>query len=141
MANFIYNAAKVSLGKEEIDWENDTIKVAMLTSSYTPDIDNDVYFSDVTNEVSGSGYTAGGFTLANTSITQDDTNDRAVYDADDLAESPVSISSYRYLVVYVSTGTDSTSRLICLIDLGTDQTVDNDILEISWGSSGIFYLM
>jgi len=141
MANFIYNAAKVSLGKEEIDWVNDTVKVAMTTSTYTPDKDTDVYFSDITNEVSGTGYTAGGFTLANKTVTQDNTNDRAVYDADDISESPVTIAAYRYLVVYQSTGVDSTSRLLCLIDLGSDQTVDNDILDITWTASGVFYLI
>lgn len=141
MASFVYNSAKTSLGKAEIDWVNDTIKVALTTSSYTPNQDSHTYFSDVTNEVSGTGYTAGGFTLASKTATQDNTNNRCVYDAADVSASGVSISAYRYLVVYKSTGVSSTSRLICLIDLASDQTVDNQILDITWSASGVFYLI
>lgn len=46
-----------------INWASDTIKLALLTSSAAPDLSAWVHFSDVTNEVSGTGYTAGGVTL------------------------------------------------------------------------------
>ena len=63
-----------SLNKE-IDWDSDTIKVALLSSSYTPNQDTHDYYDDVVgNEVSGTGYTTGGNTLSSKTITYDGTN-------------------------------------------------------------------
>ncbi len=56
-----------SLIKKTIDWVNDSIKVALYTSTLVPD-QNANQFWDATpytaNEVSGTGYTAGGQALA-----------------------------------------------------------------------------
>ena len=58
--NFVLKALN-----KEVDFDTDTIKVALLTSSYTPDQDAHDYFNDVSSaEVTGTGYTAGGATLA-----------------------------------------------------------------------------
>jgi hypothetical protein len=40
----------------------------LTTSTYTPNQDTHVFRSDVTNEVTGTGYTAGGNTLAGVSL-------------------------------------------------------------------------
>ena len=60
MADVIYNAYKKGLGDGAIDWLNDTIKVMLVTSAYTPDQDAHDFKDDITNEISGTGYTAGG---------------------------------------------------------------------------------
>lgn len=47
-----------------INYPSDTIKMALLTASATPNLGTWVHYSDLTNEVaSGSGYTTGGVTL------------------------------------------------------------------------------
>lgn len=51
-----------------VDFLSDTIKCALATSSYSPNLDTHEVFSDVTNEVSGTGYTAGGATLGTKTI-------------------------------------------------------------------------
>lgn len=66
--NFFRNAIAKAFNKE-IDFDTDTIKVMLCTSTYTPDLDAHIYKSSVTNEVSGTGYTAGGATLASASST------------------------------------------------------------------------
>ena len=139
MASFIYNDAKVSLGKGEIDWDTDTIKISFHTSSYTPNKDSHTYRSDLTNELSGGGYTTGGYTLASCTVTADDTNDRAVFDATDVSESGIT-GTFRYGVIYKSTGNDATARLIALIDFGSDQVLASGALTITWNSAGIFTL-
>lgn len=139
--NFLYNQGGTSIGKGEIDWVNDTIKLALLPSTHTPDQDNDQYYSDISgDEVSGTGYSAGGFTLTTTAITNDNTNNRSIFDADDVSESGLTISDYRYYAVYQSTGTPSTSRLIALIDRGSTGSLDNGTLDITWGAGGVFNL-
>lgn len=52
-----------------VDYLSDTIKVALTTSSYAYNLDTHEFFSDVTNEITGAGYTAGGVTLGSKTIT------------------------------------------------------------------------
>ena len=52
-----------------IDWLSDTIKCMLCTSTYTPNLDTHAYKSDITNEVSGTGYSAGGATIGSAAIT------------------------------------------------------------------------
>ena len=63
MADVIYNSFKRDIMNGSIDLDTDTIKVMLVTSTYTPNQDTHTKRSDVTNEVSGTGYTAGGATL------------------------------------------------------------------------------
>lgn len=143
MANSVYNSIK----KKFIDGTNlnltsDTIKVALVTSSYTPNIDTHVFFSDVTNEVTGTGYVAGGATIANPSITVDTANDRAYFDADDTTWATSTITA-RGAVVYKSTGTAATSPLIGYVDFGADKSTTGDTFYIQWAapaSGAILYV-
>jgi hypothetical protein len=139
MASVIYNSAKQKLINGGIDLDTDTIKVALVTSSYSPNIDTHDFFDDVTNEVTGTGYTAGGATLASVTLTVDTTNDRAVFDAADTTWGTSTITA-RGAVIYKSTGTASTSPLIAYIDFTTDQTSSAGNFIIQWSSSGILTL-
>jgi hypothetical protein len=66
----IYAHALVKAFGADIDLTTDTIKMALLTGGYTPDLINHADFSDVASaETSGAGYTPGGVTLAATSLT------------------------------------------------------------------------
>lgn len=51
------------------DYLSDTIKVSLRASTYTPALDTHETYSDLTNEVSGTGYTAGGATLGTKTLT------------------------------------------------------------------------
>jgi hypothetical protein len=117
----------------------DTIKVALVTSSYTPNFDAHDFFDDVTNEITGTGYTAGGATLGSQTITLDTTNDRLVFDAADTSWATATLSA-RGAVVYKSTGVASTSPLIAYIDFTTDRTSDGGTFLITWHANGIGYL-
>jgi hypothetical protein len=140
MASLIYNKGKTEILNGGIDLLNDTIKVALVTSSYTPDKDVHDYFNDITNEASGSGYNPENHpSLTNKAITQDDTNDRAEFDADDVTWSAATLTA-RGAILYKSTGTDSTSTLIAYIDFGEDFSVSDEDFTIIWDSEGILYL-
>lgn len=139
MANAVYNSFKRDIMNGSIDLDTDTIKVALVTSSYTPDIDAHTKFSDVTNEVSGTGYSAGGNTLASLAVTADNTDDEGVFDASDTNWANSTITA-RGAVVYKSTGTASTSPLVCYFDFGSDQISSSGNFTISWNSEGIVNL-
>ena len=61
----------LNVAKGAIDLDTDTFKIMLTTSSYTPNQDTHDFRDDVTNEVVGTGYTAGGATLAGVSVTYD----------------------------------------------------------------------
>ena len=143
MASFIYNKFKeLSLKggtSYPVDFDTDTIKVALVTSSYTPNQDTHDYFDDVTNEVTGTGYTAGGATLGSVTVTLDTANDRVDIDAADTSWTTSTITA-RAAVIYKSTGTSSTSPLIAYIDFTTDQVSSAGTFLIQWNASGILRL-
>ena len=135
MANVIYNSFKKSIGDGTIDWDTDTIKVALVTSTYTPDIDTHTDFSThITNEVVGTGYTAGGATLTGNAVTVDTVNDWAEYDANDVTWTTSTITA-RGAVVYKSTG-----ELISYVDFGSDKISSAGDFKITWHADGVFKL-
>ena len=123
---------------KEVDFDSDTIKVALLSSSYTPNQDTHDYWDDVSAyEVSGTGYTAGGATLANKSVTYNSSTNVTKFDADDVSWTSSTITA-RYAVIYDATGTASTSALIGYVDFGSDQSSSSGTFSIVWDSAGIF---
>lgn len=132
----VYNNYKEQVFNATIDLVNDTLKVALLTSTYTPNIDTHDNFDDLTNEVVGTGYTAGGETVTNPSVTQDNTNDLGKFDADDVTWTSSTITA-RYAVLYKDSGVASTSPLIAYIDFGADKSSSAGDFKIQWNTSGI----
>jgi hypothetical protein len=141
MASLIYNKGKTEILNGGIDLLNDTIKVALVESSYTPNKDNHDFFNDITDEVSGTGYTAGGEVLSNKSVEQDNTNERAEFDADDTVWVTSTITA-RAAILYkfIDDENPSTNPLIAYIDFGADYSTINEDFTIEWDSEGILYL-
>ncbi|NTW61852.1 hypothetical protein HGB25_00330 [Candidatus Saccharibacteria bacterium] len=139
MASVIYNNAKKLLMNGGLDLDTDTIKVALVTSTYVPNIDTHTMFSDVTNEVVGTGYTAGGATLATATVVADNTGNTGVFDAADTTWTTSTITA-RGAVIYKSTGTASTSPLLAYVDFVTDKISTAGTFTIAWNASGIITL-
>jgi len=119
MASLIYNSFWDDVIRGAVDVDAVTVKVMLVTSSYTENKDTHTKRSDVTNEVSGVGYTTGGVTSAVT-VTKDTANDRV-----DIALGQVSWPSStitaRKAVYYVSRGgAASADELIAVNDFGSD---------------------
>lgn len=137
MPSKLYGQFLAKALNKEVDFDSDTIKVALLSSSYTPDQDAHDYFNDVSSyEVTGTGYTTGGATLASKTVTYDSANNVIILDAADTTWASSTITA-RYAVVYDSTGTASTSALIGYVDFGSDQSSTNGNFTITWDSTGI----
>lgn len=137
MANAIYNSFKRDIANGSIDLDTDTIKLMLVTSDYTPNIDTNTKRSDVTNEVSGAGYTTGGSALQNKTVTINTTSDKAIFDADDVTFSTASITA-RGAVLYKSRGgASSADELICYLDFGSDITSTAGNFNIAFDANGI----
>ncbi|MDH3943707.1 MAG: hypothetical protein OEV06_06430 [Anaerolineae bacterium] len=137
-----YNDGKMKLLDGAIDLDNDTIKLSLHTSSYSPDIDGHTFFSDISNELAASGnYTAGGKALSGKSVTADDVNDRAVFDGDDVSWAALTPSAaFRYGVIYKDSGVSTTSPLIAYLDFGADQNPAGSDFTVQWHADGILYI-
>lgn len=134
MASGIYNRFKANTLKKIVDLVNDDVKVALLSNAYTFNPDHNVFADVSANEITGTGYTAGGNSLTGKTVTQDNTNDKAVFDADDVSWTSATITA-RYAVLYDNTL--ATKDLIGVVDFGGDVSVTNGNLTIVWSANGI----
>ena len=112
--------AMCSSFKEELlkgvhDFENDTFKMALYTSSATLDASTTAY--TVTTEVSGTGYTAGGQALDSPTVTLSGTT--AFVDFADETWTTATITA-RGALIYNSTAAGNPA--VAVFDFGADKT-------------------
>lgn len=135
----LYAPFLVTLANKEIDLDSDSLKVMLCTSSYTPNQGTHKYKSDITNEVSGTGYTATGVALA--SVTAGLSSLTFTLDAADSSWATSTITA-RYAVIYDATpGSDATRPLIAYVDFGADVVSSGGTFSIVWNASGIAALV
>ena len=120
-----------------------TLKVAVVTGSYTPDQAADEFWSSVqANEVSGTGYTAGGNACASPAWSGPDGAGLLAYDAADpaaWAQTGGGFTNGRRAVLYFDTGTPSTSRLVGYsADFGANKGNAAGSFTVTFNAAGIF---
>ena len=116
--NYLCTSFKVELLEGVHDFTNgtgDTFKIALYTSSATLDASTTAY--TVTNEVSGTGYSAGGEALTNVSPTSSGTT--AFIDFADVTWSASTITA-RGALIYNSTAAGNPA--VAVLDFGADKT-------------------
>lgn len=126
------------LAQKRIDLDSDTVRVALVGSGWTPNQDTMDYFDDVTNQVTGTGYTAGGATLTGVTWSYTAGTNTWKFDAADVSW-PSSTVTARYAVIYVDTaGAASADPLIAYVDFGADVSSTAGTFSIVWDAAGIF---
>ena len=129
-------------GGHAVDFDTDTLKLALLTSSYVPDQALDEFFSGISaNEVSGTGYTAGGIALTGGAVSISGhilTLDFA--DLTTIAQDAAGFANARIAVIYKDTGTPATSPLVYYHDQGADFGNVAGALDIAFDASGMAQL-
>lgn len=134
MANALYQKWKEALLQASANSElsGGTVKVALVdTGTYTFSQSHQFY-SSVSASVVGTPVALTSKTFVN-----------GVFDADDSVFSAVTGLSIEALVIYIDTGTPSTSRLVAYIDssvTGLPVTPNTGNITITWNASGIFAL-
>lgn len=120
-----------------VDFDTDTIKIMLVTAAYTPSASGHAAKNSITNEVTGTGYTAGGATLASPSVV--DVGGVITFDANDItwSQNALGFTDARYAILYKDTGTAATSTLIGYLDFGADKgNVAGDFI-LQFSASGI----
>jgi len=77
MAHTIYNIFKEKVMTGAINFATDSFKVMLVSSLYTPDKDSHHSYVNISNEVTGLGYSAGGQLLTGVTVMIDLVNNEA----------------------------------------------------------------
>ena len=94
-----------------IDLDTDTIKVMIVTVGYTPSQAH-AFKSDITNEVTGTNYTARGTAIAGVTLALDGNVVEWIHNDITWAQSALGFTNGRTYIWYNDTGVDATSKLI-----------------------------
>jgi len=119
---------KAEILDEQHDLAADTLKIALYTSSASLDASTTAYTTS--NEISGSGYSAGGETLTSTTVSTSGTT--AFFDADDPTWTSASFTA-RGALIYNSTNGD---KAIAVLNFGGDFTVSSGTFRIVFPAAG-----
>lgn len=143
MADFVYDYAKLKIMDGTIDFDSHTFKLALVSNAYTPSQSGDSVWNVASGqpaeyEITGSGYTAGGKTLAHVSLGQ--IAGGVKFDNTDDTDTQWTNATFtaRYGVLY----DDSTSPkyLIRLFDFGADKSVTAGTFTVQMNAAGILTL-
>jgi hypothetical protein len=129
----VYGPALVSVFNKQVDIDSDTLKV-MLVNGYTYSKTHQYKDVSITNESSGSGYTAGGATITSVTSSFNSTSNRWTFTGANVSW-PSNTAPATGAVVYDDTPASS-KPLLVYIDFGGSQTP----LGLQWATDGIMYI-
>lgn len=119
MASLIFNRAIELWARGNIDFDTDTFRRSLHAAAYAENKDTHDYFDDVTNEVSGTGYTAGGAVTAVT-VTLDTANDRLDIAFGTTTWPSSTITARKSVIRKARGGPASADEVIYVNDFGSD---------------------
>ena len=120
----VCNSFKQELLEGTHDLDGNTLKLALYTSSATLGATTTAY--STTNEASGTGYTAGGATIANVAVALSGTT--AYVDFDDVAFTGATITDAAGALIYNSS---ASNKAIAVIDFGSTKSVSGGTLTVT----------
>jgi hypothetical protein len=115
--------------------EAETHKELLVQDAYTPAFDTHDFRDDVTNEVSGTGYTAGGVTVTATEITL--AAGTLTFDMADTVYTTVTITDAMAGIHYFNVGTAATDQLVVLQDFVTSASATAANFTIQHHANGV----
>ena len=116
-------------GAQNLGNGGNTLKIALYTSSASLGATTSAY--SATNEVSGTGYTAGGATLSSQAVAYDSSNNVAYFDAADPSWSSATITA-RGALIYNNTKSNAS---IAVLDFGSDFSSSNGTFQVQFPSA------
>jgi hypothetical protein len=126
-----------------VDLSLTTHKLALLAVAATPNFSTDVSYA-ATNEVSGTGWAAGGVALSAAAagatstaptLTESPTGS-LMYDMNDVAVSGTTLTNARAVWLYANALAGK--NLIVLVNFAADFSTNNGTFGIQWASTGVF---
>jgi hypothetical protein len=140
MASANFTNLPRALAKADIDFDTNTFKVLLVSSLPSEaNLDSWANRSDVTGEVTGTGYTAGGIAQAFTLDAVDTSNNRQSVTYTNITNGWTSASvSAVGAIIYKNSGSAATDTLLHLVDFGGTVTCTAGNFSITY--SAPFYI-
>ena len=135
-----YDKAIKNLQNGAIDADTDPLQVLLTTSTYTPDATADEFVSDITNELSGSGYARQ--TLTSVTLTEVSAGNWKLSSANPVfTASGGSLVANQWVLFSNANGTDATRELMAygLLDNTTADVTATDGNSITVNVSSGWY--
>lgn len=126
-------------GTAPIDWDTDTIKLALfgVTATVTTiDTSQSFYGSFTAHEVTGTGYTAGGVAIAARSVSVSGSYVVLMGNPITFTATAAGFTGARWGLIYKDTGTPATSALKARLDLGTTRSNQGGDFVVKWAGTG-----
>jgi hypothetical protein len=133
----VMNNFKEQLLLKQIDCDTDSFKVALYSVALASPDGADVAYS-ATNEISGSGYTAGGAAVSTPVVSQDDTNNWGKWDDDGSNITWSSLAANTILEARLYDDTTATKWVCILWEIATNSNGGD--YTITFGANGILTL-
>jgi hypothetical protein len=141
MASNVFTNATKLFGDGDIDWLADDIRVMLLTSAFTPDLDADIFVADVVaDELGVAGYAR--IVLATKFSTKDNGNNRTDYGADNPVWAALAAgATIGWAIVFKQITNDADSPVIAVLD-GADVATNGGQITLRFNgtaSSGVAF--
>lgn len=119
MPSLIYNSCLEDLANGDINFGADTFYVMLVEAGYVPNKDSHTRRSSVTNEASGTGYTADGAASAAT-VLKDTGTDRVTISFAQVVWTGATITAAGAVIYKRRGGAASADELVAYVDFGGD---------------------
>ena len=130
-----------SLSSTPVDFDTDTIKVAVMAATYTPDggdASAQQYWGDISaNQVALAAAYTGPITVGAKTVTL--SAGVVVVDGGDIviAQAAAGFTNGRWVVFFKDSGVAGTSPLMWYGDLGSNRSIVTGSLTFAWAATGI----
>lgn len=125
MASGVYSNFKLQLEQKTFGLTTDTINM-MLVNGYTFSAAH-VHRSDITNETTGTGYSAGGQALSGLQVSASGANSLWTATNPQWAGSTITATG---AVIYKVVGSAATDLLICFLDFGGSVSTTSSVFTV-----------
>lgn len=116
----------------------DTFKLGLVTDTYAPNFNTHAAYADITNEITGSGYTAGGNALTTPTFAANTPAGYVRFDAVDRDWTSATFSSAEGAFLIDDTLTVPADPLLSLTDFGAPYGVTSGTFTVQFDTNGIW---
>lgn len=146
MADTVYNRGKYLITSGGVVWGTTDVRALLIktadngalpSSAWDVDLNDVAALLNVTNidELTGTGYTRK--TMAGFTVTEDDTGNQSIMDANDITWTGIDAGTARAIVVYKYNASDSSAELISIHDTNFPKVTNGGDLTVQWPSTGV----
>lgn len=121
MASVVFDCLTDDLFNQAYNITSGVFYGMLVDNSYTPDVAGDTRRSDVSGEIAGTGYVAGGAATSVT-VTKDTVDHREEIGFSNIVWAASTITARGIVIYHHRGGASSADELVCTGDFGSDQS-------------------